>query len=442
MPPKENKDTHKKPEKPAKKKVTKDDIDKRVEADTFGMKNKNKSKKVQQYITRVEKSVKYSTGAIDAEKAKEAKKEFKVAKLLEEEQLRLLLNEGVSNQFGKKRSDNAAKAAALGLADQNEEVKAFLEELSSDSDSSDDEDEWGGRKKKYDGPIYIDDEPVAAVEVFRERTIEDVIEEQRAKLALEGKKGTPITSETFAKWRASKLARIQAEAEARMKAESTKKGKAKGLSVLSGKQLFNYDSSLFKDDDQALDASEESDISKEAKKLAEKEAELEKQDKERADLEQARLAQERDMEQQAMKYRYEAKMNRALQHPNYFHFLGINVNISAFEEDEPEDLDPIVVETLTESDGNQQLTGDEGSMVFTDTAGQTFTMGGGGADEGENDDGEGDEEGDEDDNDDDEDDEDDEEEDSDDEEEENEEEVRSGGGSASASGGGAKKGGS
>ncbi len=101
----------------------------------------------------------------------------------------MLLNEGVSNQFGKKKSDNKAKAAELGLAEANEEVVKFLEELSSDSDSSDDElDKWGN-KKKFDGPIYIDDEPMAAVEVFREKTIEDVIEEQRAKLAAEGKKG-------------------------------------------------------------------------------------------------------------------------------------------------------------------------------------------------------------------------------------------------------------
>jgi hypothetical protein len=423
MPPKEEK---KKPEKPAKKKVSKDDIDKRVEADTFGMKNKNKSKKVQQYITRVEKSVKYSTGAIDAEKAKEAKKEAKTAKLLEEEQLRLLLNEGVTNQFGKKKSDTKARAAELGLAEQNEEVAKFLEELSSDSESSGDEDAWG-KKKKYDGPIYIDDEP-QAVEIFRERTIEDIIEEQRQKLALEGKKGTPVTAESFAKWRAAKLARIQSEAEARMKAESIKKGKAKGLQTLSGKQLFNFDASLFKDDDAALDASEESDISKEAKKLAEKEAELERQDRERADLEQARLAQEREMEHQALVYRYEAKMNRALQHPNYFNFLGLNVNISAFEEEEPEDLDPIVIETLTEATESDGLTGEEGTVVFE----QNFTIGG---DNEEGEDGEGDED-DDDDDDDDNDEDDDDDDDDDDHGVEEDAAVSAGGGK---SGGGARK---
>ena len=58
------------------------------------------------------------------------------------------------------------------------------------------------------GVIYIPDEPVVT-EVFREKTIEDIIEEQRAKLAAEGKVGTPVTAETFARWRAGKLAQKQ-----------------------------------------------------------------------------------------------------------------------------------------------------------------------------------------------------------------------------------------
>ncbi len=53
-------------DKQPKKKVTKESIKKEVDDSTFGMKNKNKSKKVQEFITRVEKSVKYNTGAADA----------------------------------------------------------------------------------------------------------------------------------------------------------------------------------------------------------------------------------------------------------------------------------------------------------------------------------------------------------------------------------------
>ena len=51
--------------------------------------------------------------------------------------------------------------------------------------------------------------------VFREKTIEDIIEEQRAKLALDGKQGTPVTAESFATWRKAKLEKKQADAEER-----------------------------------------------------------------------------------------------------------------------------------------------------------------------------------------------------------------------------------
>ena len=74
------------------------------------------------------------------------------------------------------------------------------------------------------------DDPVeTAIEVYKEKTLEDIIEEQRAKLLAEGKKGTPVTAESFAKWRAMKLERKQAEAEARVKAEQSKKKGGRGL---------------------------------------------------------------------------------------------------------------------------------------------------------------------------------------------------------------------
>jgi hypothetical protein len=112
----------------------------------------------------------------------------------------------------------------LGLTEANKDVSEFLEALSSDS-SEDDDDQY--YKSKSD-TIYITDEPVIT-EVFREKTIEDIIEEQRAKLAAEGKVGTPVTAESFAKWRANKLAQKQAAAEARVKAEQSKKKGGKGL---------------------------------------------------------------------------------------------------------------------------------------------------------------------------------------------------------------------
>ncbi len=153
------------------------------------------------------------------------KKEAKLAKLIQEEELRQLMNEAIGSQFGVKKSKAQANANQLGLTNTKKEVADFLENLSDDSDSdeSDSEEEMQ----------IMDDEPLSSepqfMEVFREKTIEDIIEEQRAKLAAEGKKGTPVTEESFAKWRAEKLLKRQADAEARLKSEQTKKKGGKGL---------------------------------------------------------------------------------------------------------------------------------------------------------------------------------------------------------------------
>lgn len=156
------------------------------------------------------------------------KKDTKLMKQLQEEELRLLFNEGITNQFGKKKSKTAGAAAALGLNEANKEVADFLDGMSSDSSDDDSEDD----RRKGGGEIYIEDVQ-APTEVFREKTIEDIIEEQRAKLASEGKVGTPVTAESFAKWRAGKILQRQAEAEARLKAEQTKKKGGKGLCELN-----------------------------------------------------------------------------------------------------------------------------------------------------------------------------------------------------------------
>lgn len=44
-----------------------------------------------------------------------------------------------------------------------------------------------------------------------EKTLEDRIEEQRAKLHREGKQGTPVNEETLAKWKADRKAKKLAE---------------------------------------------------------------------------------------------------------------------------------------------------------------------------------------------------------------------------------------
>ena len=79
-----------KPNKKNQKKALENNLDER----TFGMKNKNKSSKVQNFIDKATKSVKNSAIYTDGEKAKKAKKDLATAKQLEEENLRVLFNDG------------------------------------------------------------------------------------------------------------------------------------------------------------------------------------------------------------------------------------------------------------------------------------------------------------------------------------------------------------
>ena len=268
-----------------------------------------------------------------------------MVKLLQEEELRVLFNEGISNQTGKKKKDAKAEAEKLGLTESKREVTELLENFSSDEDDDDDDD-------KEDGMMYMHEEEVA-VEVFREKTIEDIIEEQRAKLATEGKIGTPVTEETFKVWRLAKLAKRQAEAEARAKAELAKKKGGKGLSVLSGKELFNYNSALFVDDDAAIDAAEENDLAEQTRRERDREEAEAVMEAARAQVEQERLQQAQRLEEEARVYREEERRIQAAAKDRVtFVLSGVVINQVVFDMDEKEDLVPFVefIETTCEAE--------------------------------------------------------------------------------------------
>ena len=84
-------------------------------------------------------------------------------------------------------------------------------------------------------------------------TLEDEIEEQRQKMVAQlkasGKPGTKVTPESFAVWQEAKRKKRQEEAKKKVEAEMKKKKGGKGLSVLSGRDLFEYKRDLFKDRD-------------------------------------------------------------------------------------------------------------------------------------------------------------------------------------------------
>jgi hypothetical protein len=88
-------------------------------------------------------------------------------------------------------------------------------------------------------------------------TLEDEIEAQRQKLVAElqrsGKRGTPVTEETFRAWQERKRQRRAAEAKKKVEAELRKKKGGKGLSVLSGRDLYNYKKELFDREDEGDD---------------------------------------------------------------------------------------------------------------------------------------------------------------------------------------------
>lgn len=88
-------------------------------------------------------------------------------------------------------------------------------------------------------------------------TIEDEIEHQRqqmfAKLKAQGKKPTPVTESTFNAWLEAKRKKRADEARKLVEAEMKKKKGGKGLSVLSGRDLYVYNQSLFVDDEDAAD---------------------------------------------------------------------------------------------------------------------------------------------------------------------------------------------
>jgi hypothetical protein len=90
-------------------------------------------------------------------------------------------------------------------------------------------------------------------EELRERggiPIEELIEEQRAKL--KSSELTPLTAERFLEWKAKKL-KIKQDAKDKERQELEAKHAKSGANVLSGRALFAYDPTLFKDDDAAED---------------------------------------------------------------------------------------------------------------------------------------------------------------------------------------------
>jgi hypothetical protein len=169
--------------------------DKILEDKNFGVKNKNKSKKVQQVI-----QAQKNPGGLSKEQKKEQelKEQKRLEKLAERERERELQALFKSVDVKKDQTD--------------ENQPTTLEELEEDIDQE------------------IKDES--------EMTLEEIVEKERGKII----GGTKVTEETFAQWKDFKL-----------KQKKKEEDRKKKTAVKSGRELFEQNAKIFVDDDEAAD---------------------------------------------------------------------------------------------------------------------------------------------------------------------------------------------
>lgn len=298
---------------PSKKSVEKQK-EKTLEDKTFGLKNKKKSKNVQKYIQEVTKQVKGGNTRADRMKEQEAKRK-KDAKA-EQENLKSLFAAAITQpkvppgtdpksvlcaffkagvcskgnrckfahdlMVGKKAAkiDLYTDARAEKEADKmdtwdQEKLEKVVNEKHHEKNTKQTEIVckhfldaiekslygwfWvcpnGGTSCKYRHalpPGYVfkskKDRELERGNKVVEISIEEIIEQQRAKLGPSG--GTPVTEESLAKWKAEKTARKNAEEAKKLKEQAKRTG---GRGIMSGRALFTYDPTLFRDDADADD---------------------------------------------------------------------------------------------------------------------------------------------------------------------------------------------
>lgn len=228
------------------KKAAQKKKDKLLEDKTFGLKNKNKSAKVQQYVKSTEKSI-MNMGTDAQSRAREHKlkeekmahKALKKAKAAEEaalfgEALLAVNRKGSGQKFAKNEGKVEAKGRDHddGGGGEKKGGTSHAMKLMYQMDAQEMED------KLREDPNYVP-------------TLEDTVEAQRQKklkdLKASGMTGTPVTESTFKAWQERKRKRKEAEIRKMVEAEMKKRKGGKGLSVLSGRELYNYKKELFKD---------------------------------------------------------------------------------------------------------------------------------------------------------------------------------------------------
>lgn len=207
-----------------------------IEDRTFGLKNKNKSKKVQSFVKSVTNSVN-NTGdrkqRAEEERRKRQKAEQKLRKQAMKDEANALFNEALGALNKKKTNFKEGKTEAKGRdADDDGKKKGTSRAMKMMYQMDAKEME----ERLREDPNYVP-------------TLEDKIEAERqqkvAELKKNGNKGTPVKPESFAVWQEKKRKRRAEESRKMVEQEMRKKKGGKGLAVLSGRALYEYKKDLF-----------------------------------------------------------------------------------------------------------------------------------------------------------------------------------------------------
>ncbi|KAI8967623.1 hypothetical protein BDF20DRAFT_900331 [Mycotypha africana] len=293
------------------KKQTKNEQKKKVKAaedKTFGMKNKNKSAKVQRYVQQVQNQAKHNAEqgknskleAAAQKKALEQKKREEFAELFKPVQVPQKVPFGVDPktvlcQYFKQ--GNCERGAKCKFShDLNVGRKVEKKDLYTDDRANDTMDKWdqqkleevvksksgkqpptdivckyfleaieaskygwfwecpnGGANCKYRHalpPGFVLKSKAAKAEEKEEISLEEFLETERHKL---GPNLTPVTLESFNEWKKNRVTKKEEEENKAKKAKENrlKAGRSQGM---SGRDLFEFNPELARDDDEDEDA--------------------------------------------------------------------------------------------------------------------------------------------------------------------------------------------
>jgi len=210
---------------------------------TFGMKNKNKSKKVQKFIAQVNHAAANKFVDKKEEKKKNAAKDRKQAKKDHDAEIAALFDV-VPDKKKKKKAfdDDDAPAEAEEEELDIDNVEAFLAKMGIEAPKPEGRRKLA-RQRRDASANAAEDRRLQRLADRDGKSVEEKLELVRKQLALD----VPVNKDTFLEWKKGRDARRKQddeEAEAKAK-KQTKRG---GKSLLSGRQLFEFHEDIFVDD--------------------------------------------------------------------------------------------------------------------------------------------------------------------------------------------------